>query len=440
MMVALVMMSSISSGEATADKQSGIEGLSLEQSIEIALSNNRQVLIAKEGLNYVDERLTEANARRYPVLSSSVSYTRLDEVAEFSMSPGVTSQIGDINNAKGELSIKQPIYSGGRISAGIEAALLGRTVQLNQNDDVTKRVTFLVKKAYYDLLLNEAIVEVNRKSEAVALAHLENIRQLFKQGQSSRYELLRSQVQLTNIQAIRIQSETSRQNARLLFLSTIGLPLERAETLKLTSGLNAPPRGEGASEGGEYPAKLEEAFHNRSDLKIARLKIDMQKQSVILAESEGMLSFNLIGNFGYEYPSRKEFLTQAWGDYWNIVAAASIPVFEWGRIKARIRQEESLLKQAEIAEADIRERIKLEVKQSVSSLKDAVVLIETQTENVKQAEEGLRLAEIGYKNGVNTQLEVMDAQMALDTASKNYVQSLYQYNLATANLDLVTGR
>jgi len=69
-----------------------------------------------------------------------------------------------------------------------------------------------------------------------------------------------------------------------------------------------------------------------------------------------------------------------------------------------------------------------------------VVLIETQSENIKQAEEGLRLAEVGYKNGVNTQLEVMDTQMALDTASKNYVQSLYQYNLAKANLDLVTGK
>ena len=99
-----------------------------------------------------------------------------------------------------------------------------------------------------------------------------------------------------------------------------------------------------------------------------------------------------------------------------------------------------MLKQAEIAEIDIRERIKLEVRQSVSSIRDSVVLIETQSENIKQAEEGLRLAEVGYKNGVNTQLEVMDTQMALDTASKNYVQSLYQYNLAKANLDLVTGK
>ena len=166
----------------------------------------------------------------------------------------------------------------------------------------------------------------------------------------------------------------------------------------------------------------------------------MQKQSIVLAESEGKPAFNLMWNFGYEYPSRKVFLTQEWGDYQNIMAVASMPVFEWGRITSRIRQEESLLKQAEIAEIDIRERIKLEVRQSVSSIRDSVVLIETQSENIKQAEEGLRLAEVGYKNGVNTQLEVMDTQMALDTASKNYVQSLYQYNLAKANLDLVTGK
>lgn len=438
MLLALAIMPTIISAEGTgAGKQPGIEGLSLEQSIEIALANNRQMLIAQEGMNYADERLNEASARKYPAFSSTASYTRLDEVATVSMGMGLSGTMGDVNNTKGELSIKQPIYSGGRISAGVEAALLGKTVQSNQKDDITKRVVFLVKKAYYDVLLNEAIVDVNRKNEAVSKAHLENIRKLFEQGQSSKYELLRAQVQLTNIQAMRIQSETNLQNVKLAFLNTIGLPLEKSESLKLTGTLNLPADGDGAI---GATARLEDAFHNRSDLKIAQLKIDMQKQSIILVESEGKPAFNLMWNFGYEYPSRKEFLTQAWGDYWNIVAAASIPVFEWGRIKARIRQEESLLKQAEIAEMNIRERIKLEVRQSVLSLKDAVVLIETQTENIKQAEEGLRLAEIGYKNGVNTQLEVMDTQMALDTASKNYVQSLYQYNLARANLDLVTGK
>ena len=450
MLVVLAMMTTIISAEGQGNNlpvSKTDDGLSLEQSIEIALANNRQVLIAREGMNYADERLNEANARKYPALSSTASYTRLDEVATVSMGPGVSGTMGDVNNAKGELSIKQPIYSGGRISAGVEAALLGKTIQSNQNDDIAKRVVFLVKKAYYDALLNEAIVDVNRKSEALTKAHLDDIQKMASQGLSSRYELLRVQVQLTNIRAMRIQSETNLKNVKLAFFNTIGLPLEGAESLKLTDKLSmpAPSRTDG-EHSANLPdhslvrAGLEDAFHNRSDLKIAQLRIDMQRQSIVLAEAEGKPSFNLMWNLGYEYPSRKEFLTQAWGDYWNIVAMASVPVFEWGRIKARIRQEESLLKQAEIAEMDIRERIKLEVRQSVSSVQDSVVLIETQNENIKQAEEGLRLAEIGYKNGVNTQLEVMDTQMALDTAAKNYVQSLYQYNLAKANLDLVTGK
>jgi outer membrane protein TolC len=412
-------------------------GLSLEQSIEIALANNRQVLIAREGMNYAEERLDEAGARRYPFFASTASYTRVDEVGEITMGPGVSGKTGSLNNARGEFSVKQPIYSGGRISAGIEAAFLGKAVQSYQNDDVTKRVIFLVKKAYYDVILNESIVNVNRKSEAVTRARLDDVRKLADHGQSSRYELLRMQVQVTNIQAMRIQSETNLQNARLVFLNALGLPLERFESLSLKDNFIV-PAGDGNA--AEHSTKLEDAFHNRTDLKIARLKIDMQRQSVILAGAEGKPSFNIVWNLGYEYPSRKEFLSQAWGDYWNLVAVASVPVFEWGRIKARIRQEESLLKQAEIAEMDIRERIKLEVRQAVSSLNDFIVLIDAQKENIKQAEEGLRLAEIGYKNGINTQLELMDTQMALDTASKNYIQSLYQYNIAKANLDLVTGR
>ena len=317
-------------------------GLSLEQSIEIALANNRQVLIAREGMNYADERLNEANARKYPTLSSTASYTRLDGVSSMVVGGGPTAttyKMGDVNNAKGELSIKQPIYSGGRISAGVEAAILGKSVQSNQKDDIVNRVVFLVKKAYYDVLLNEAIVDVNRKSESLTKAHLDDIQKMLSQGLSSKYELLRVQVQLTNIRAMRIQSETNLQNVRLLFFSTIGLPLERAESLKLTDKLSMPV---GDKDVPEHSAKLEDAFHNRSDLKIAQLRIDMQKQSIVLAESEGKPAFNLMWNFGYEYPSRKVFLTQEWGDYQNIMAVASMPVFEWGRITSRIRQEESI--------------------------------------------------------------------------------------------------
>ena len=415
-------------------------GLSLEQSIEIALANNRQVVIAREGMNYAEEKLNEASARRYPTLSSTASYTRLNGVASIAMGGGPKPpvyQIGNVNNSKGELSIKQPLYSGGRIGAGVEAALLGKTVQSNQKDDVSKRVIFQVKKAYYDVLLNEAIVNVNRKSEAVSKAHLEDIRKLTSQGQSSKYELLRAQVQLTNIQSMRLQSETTLQSARFIFVNLLGLPLEQADSLALSDKFNSPTPG---GDNLEYVAKLEDAFNNRSDLKMAQLKIDMQRQSILLAEAEGKPSFNLTGNVGYEYPSRTEFLKQVPGNYWNTGAMVSIPLLEWGGIKARIRQEESLLKQAEITEIDVRERIKLEVKQTMLLARDARVLVETQQENIKQAEEGLRLAEVGYKNGVNTQLEMLDTEMALDTASKNYVQSLYQYNLAKANLDLVTGK
>ena len=416
-------------------------GLSLAQSIEIALASNRQVLIANEGMNYADEKLNEASARRYPTLSTTASYTRLDGVASIAMPSGPKTttvyQMGDANNSKAELSIKQPLYSGGRIGAGVESALLGRTVQSNQKNDVSKRVIFQVKKSYYDVLLNEAIVNVNRKSESVSKAHLEDIQKLTSQGQSSKYELLRAKVQLTNIQSMRLQSETTLQSARFIFVNLLGLPLEKADSLTLSDKFNSPtPDGDNL----EYVAKLEDAFNNRSDLKMAQLKIDMQKQSILLAEAEGKPSLNLTGNFGYEYPSKKEFLTQEAGHYWNTGAMFTFSVFEWGRIKARIRQEESLLKQAEITELDVRERIKLEVKQTVLLARDARVLVETQQENIKQAEEGLRLAEVGYKNGVNTQLEMLDTEMGLDTASKNYVQSLYQYNLAKANLDLVTGR
>jgi outer membrane protein TolC len=110
-----------------------------------------------------------------------------------------------------------------------------------------------------------------------------------------------------------------------------------------------------------------------------------------------------------------------------------------GRTRGKVIEERATLNQYEIALKDTEEKIRYEVRQAFLSLKDAEELINSQKENVKQAEEGLRLANIGFQNGVNTQLEVLDTQLALDVARKNYLSAIYSYNLAQLMMQKAMG-
>jgi outer membrane protein TolC len=307
-------------------------------------------------------------------------------------------------------------------------------MQKTQKEDLLRNLNFQIKKAYYDVLLNEETVKVNLKTEESSLAHLDDVTKQHKQGVVSDYDLLRAKVQLSNIRAMLIQSQSTLKISELVLINLIGLPLEIADSLILSDKLlyneNVPSLVDVSKELG---------FENRPDLRAAQINLDIQKESLKMAKAQGLPSFSLVGNYGEENPSRYIFGNPKWGDYWNISAMISIPVFEGFLISAKIRQGNSALHQAEIAELDLKERIKLELQQALLILKDSLELINSQKENVAQAQEGLRLVDIGYKNGVNTQLEVLDAQIALDTASKNYIQAVYLYNIALAEAELARG-
>ena len=94
---------------------------------------------------------------------------------------------------------------------------------------------------------------------------------------------------------------------------------------------------------------------------------------------------------------------------------------------------------AELDYADTRRGIELEVRQAYSDYLQALELLEAQKKTVEQAEESLRLAEARFRAGTGTQLDVLSAQTALTDARSNEIQALYDYNVAVATLERVTG-
>ena len=411
--------------------------LSLEQCLRIAREKNRQLLISREGKEKARGMLKEAKSGRYPLLQTNLSYTRIDEVSTFNVG-GISTTTGVLDNYKGEVSLQQVLYQGGRIDAAIGSARLNQQLAEMQFSDTEELIIFQVTRAYDDVLLNQEIWDVNRKSLDTSMAQRDNIKALNKQGMSSDYELLRAEVQVSNLRSVMLQSESNLKLSILALLRTIGAPTgDDNVRIELTDRLEYKPQA--SALGKNFEQALETAFRKRPDLAQARLMIDIQNKNITMVKSELRPSFSLFANTGEEKPSRKVMGGNEWGDYWNAGATISFPLFEGGRVKGKLIQARADLQQYEISLRDTEEKASYEVRQAMLVLKDAEELIVSQKENVKQAEEGLRLAELGFKNGVNTQLEVMDAQTALDLARKNYLSAVYNYNIAVVMLEKATG-
>jgi outer membrane protein TolC len=125
---------------------------------------------------------------------------------------------------------------------------------------------------------------------------------------------------------------------------------------------------------------------------------------------------------------------------WYAGARVTWNVFDGLLTRGQVQQACAQLAAAELDAADTRRATELEVRQAYSDYLQALQLIEAQKKTVEQAAESLRLAEVRFRAGSGTQLDVLSAQTALTQASSNQVQALHDYNVALATLDRAAGR
>ena len=118
---------------------------------------------------------------------------------------------------------------------------------------------------------------------------------------------------------------------------------------------------------------------------------------------------------------------------------ATLPLFDGLWREGEIIQQKARLRQSQIDLIDAEETTLFELTRALLSIEDAEEFVESQRLNLTRAEEGLRLAEVGYKEGTNTQVEMIDAQAALTKARALYYQSVYSHIIAKLDLQKAMG-
>jgi outer membrane protein len=174
---------------------------------------------------------------------------------------------------------------------------------------------------------------------------------------------------------------------------------------------------------------VETAFTNRPDLYSQEYQIRAQREQLRIARSQYLPNISGYFTNTWSNPSPTAFgsSTNAWGRIWEAGVQGTWPIFDGFQREGTIIQEKARLRQAQIGLIDAEETAIYELTQALLSMKDAEEFVQSQRLNLTRANEGLRLAEVGYQEGINTQVEVIDAQSALTEARVNYYQSIYSH-------------
>ena len=413
--------------ESQQTSQPHISGqLSIEDCLKLALANNKGLQRTLEEKQIARGEELKSYSAILPTVGLTSDYRRLDMVSSITIPDGPKITMGDVDNYSVGLRVTQPIYAGGAIMAKLQA---GRLFSLLTDQTVraaVQNLTYAASHAYYDVLLNQHLLQISADAVRSAQAHLGSVKQKRQGGVASDFDVLRAEVELSNFQAELIRNKNAINVAKANLLKVMGVSQDSDVTLSnelVYAPLKVP-----------MEEAVEAAYRNRPDLFGREFDIKYQKELLKIIQSRYWPTISGYYDKTWSKPDPHNSMLIEWGRAWDAGVMATLPIFDGFAREGDIVQQKARLKQAQIDLVDAEETALFELTKAQLSIEDAEEFVDSQRLNLTRAQEGLRLAEVGYKEGTNTQVEMIDAQAALTTARANYYQAIYSHT--TAKLDL----
>ncbi len=417
--------------------------LSLEEALAAGIERSPGLHASRLELEAASARSREIAAGRLPSVKLGGGYTRLSEVPDFqvtlpiSPNPIVVSQ-SYFDNFNLRLGIQQPLFTGFRLQAGEGSARLLEAAAGQDLEKSRAELAFAVKSAYWGLARAREFETVIDENVRQVGEHLKDVRAFFDQGLATRNDVLRTELELSNAEILKIDARNAAEIALTALASLIGLPPGSDVDLTTTVESRASRLPPEAGEGGADP--IERALANRPEIKSAELRIKASQMGVKAARSGFFPQVYLSGNYYYLRPNPRILPSlDRFKGTWDLGVSVSFDVWNWGQTKLQAEQAEARLGQAREARKALEDQAVLEVTQCRLSLARAGEKVRVAGQAVGQAEENLRVTKERFKQGVALSSDVLDAEMALLQAKLGRTQAEIDRVLAQARLEKALG-
>ena len=418
--------------------QTHISGkLSTEDCLKLALANNKVLQRITEEKEIARGGRLKSYSAILPTVGLTADYTRFDEVSSITipdipgLGPGGKITMGDVDNYTVGLRVSQPIYAGGSIKATIHAARLFSMLADETIRAAVQDLIYAAAHAYYDVLLNQHLLQISADAVRSAQAHLDSVKQRRQGGVASDFDVLRAEVELSNFQAELIRNKNAINVAKTQLLKVMGVSQDSDFTLSdelvyLSSEMT-------------MEEAVEAAYRSRPDLFSREFDIKYQKELLRIARSRYWPIISGYYDNTWSKPDPHNRQEIEWGRLWQAGVMATLPIFDGLSREGEVIAQKARVRQALINLIDAEETALFELTKALLSIEDAQEFVESQSLNLTRAKEGLRLAGVGYKQGTNTQVEMIDAQAALTTARVNHYQAIYSHIIAKLDLHKAMG-
>ena len=329
--------------------------------------------------------------------------------------------------------LTQPIYMGGAIIAANRMADIGEEMAQNNIEASTQNTLHSIDQAYW------TVVSVHHKKQlaesylAVVKKLDDDVSKMIHEGVATRADGLKVDVKVNEAEMSLTQAENGLALAKMLLCQLCGMDVDSDITLADENADNIVEQADDAQ------SDRAVAMENRPELKLLQNSADMSRQATKLVRAAYLPQVLLTGGYVATNPNVFNGFERKLSGMWNVGVMVRVPLWNWMEGTYKVRASRIATTIVELERDDIREKIDLQVSQSQFKVKEANRRLAMATKNVENAEENLRCANLGFKEGVIPTTDVMAAQTAWVQAQSQKIDAEVDVKMSQVNLKKALG-
>ena len=419
------------------------ELLTLDQCRQLALDNNKRMVAASKQTQAAHYTVKSYKGNFFPnfIASGTGLYSTADGTFNipggnlptflpdangqptpnggFAYFPGIDLNYKVRTVWMGGIQVEQPIFMGGKILAAYRMATLGKQMaQLNENLTATE-VILETDQAYALMVKAQEMNKVAESYHAVLQELMKNVQSAYKHGLKSKNDVLKVQVKLNESELSIRKAENALRLANMNLCHLIGKPL--TETLQISD---------------DFPV-IEQALETqinditaRPEYSLLNKQVDMAKQQVKLSRSELLPQVGIRGSYDYIHGLKVNEQTLFDKGNFSVMLNVTIPLFHFGERINKVRASKAQLEQVRMEQADLNEKMYLELTQAANNLDEAKLQTALADRSLEQADENRRISKGEYEAGLEPLSDHLEAQALWQQAYETKVDAHFQLYLS----------
>ncbi|MGV8079959.1 MAG: TolC family protein [Syntrophales bacterium] len=409
----------------------------LDRCIEIALAKNPEIAAAQWDITAADSRLDAARAAFWPQISAEGGYQRYMDDQRL-IAARYNGELGVFDNdiLRGELVVRMNIFAGGRNTGETAAARKLSEAERKKFIRTRGELVYSVTGVFFSVLGQQKILASLEFSRKALEENRKRVAQLYDAKKAAKVDLLRTEVRLIDLSQIIIREENTLAIQKRLLFNLMGYDAV-PDDARLEDRADKPKY-----ESLDIRQLIAAALKNRPDYKAANDRLDAQTLRVGVAKAGHWPSVNVVGTYGLRSapsPEDRGKNTSLTEDVGSIGLVLSVPLFEGGRVTAKISEETAILAAARERLRKLELQIRQETEAAALDVLSNRERFKATEKAIEQAKESLRIESLKYELGKGSITDVLDAQTALLQAETSNCRSCIDYHVSMARLRLATG-